>query len=543
MANNLNGIYRGGPGDKNKKKKKVYTGIPAEDQDFPLIAPINIDVMQGGLDTLALPQMGAMPEINRMPLQQLAYGGGMDKNNANLIGSFGQGAISGASAGAALGPWGIAGGAVLGGLAAGLGAHAENQQSKELESLNLANQEKQNKSLSLEQQRLYQPTSVITNVGQGGQFAMGGGMSQQGAGGMEDLVSFDAGGLHEQNPLGGVPMGNGNSVEQGETEYTPENYVFSDRILINKQLAGEFKIPEKFVGKSFSDYSKELDKKYSMRKGDRIDANSKKEEMKRLIEAQEAFKRVEMPQPQQPQHQMPDGSMMAGATHPQGQPYAYGGNMDKMYANGGDLGNTEPLLKGIENVGAYAPLAYNLVQGLKPADKLRAQDYQTSVGKLKAPEVNINPLIAKNVETFNAQRDAIASASAGSSGSYLSNIANAQVNKQRADSAALVQKENIDAQRQMGADQFNIGNQLNVDNLNAQRQFRVDETNQASVAAKESHLGAAALQGQQIANTYAQNRFNKATANELVQMGYAKNAEEAFLIMQNPEFMKNYKRG
>lgn len=541
MEHNLNYIYRGGPGD-DKKKKSIYKGIPASEQTFDF-APIQIDQFQGQPESIPVQDVGAI-DINRMPLQQLAMGG----SNSNLAAGFGQGAIGGASAGAALGPWGIAGGALIGGIAGLAGANSENKQNAEMQNQGLIDQEMQNKMLSMQQQQLFNPSSIVTNVGSAGAFAMGGPMGNP-QGGNEVLNSFNAGGSHEQNPMGGVDMGNGNSVEEGETEYTPENYIFSDRILINKQLAEEFKIPEKHVGTSFSEYSKEIDKRYSKRKNDAIDAKSKKAEMERLIEAQESFKRVEMPQQQQQQqqqqltHQMPDGSMMAGATHPQGQ-LAYGGRKKKMYPDGGPLDGeqTQPLLKGLEYAGAFAPLAYNLAQGLKPADKLEAKDYQTSVGKLKAAEVNINPLIAKNVETFNAQRESIASASAGSAGSYLSNIANAQVNKQNADASALIQKENIDAQRQMSADQFNIGTQLSVDNSNSQRQFQVDQNNLASVAQKESHLGAATLQGQQLANTYGQNRFNKATSEELIKMGYATNAQEALIMMQNPEFMDAYRK-
>ncbi len=54
------------------------------------------------------------------------------------------------------------------------------------------------------------------------------------------LNSFNVGGTHEQNPLGGIPQGkndNGgiNKVEQGETSFDLDmgKYVFSDRIKIN----------------------------------------------------------------------------------------------------------------------------------------------------------------------------------------------------------------------------------------------------------------------------------------------------------------------
>lgn len=56
-------------------------------------------------------------------------------------------------------------------------------------------------------------------------------------GNVKDLVRFDEGGTHEQNPYGGLPIGtdnngNVNTVEEGETKFKFDDgdYVFSDRI-------------------------------------------------------------------------------------------------------------------------------------------------------------------------------------------------------------------------------------------------------------------------------------------------------------------------
>jgi len=58
-------------------------------------------------------------------------------------------------------------------------------------------------------------------------------------GGPNDLIEFKGGGTHEQNPLGGIPIGMNsqgqmNSVEEGESKYSFKDgdYVFSDRIKI-----------------------------------------------------------------------------------------------------------------------------------------------------------------------------------------------------------------------------------------------------------------------------------------------------------------------
>jgi len=59
-----------------------------------------------------------------------------------------------------------------------------------------------------------------------------GGEVQQRDGSAKDLVRFDEGGTHEQNPHGGLPIGNGNTVEEGETKFkfNDGDYVFSNRI-------------------------------------------------------------------------------------------------------------------------------------------------------------------------------------------------------------------------------------------------------------------------------------------------------------------------
>jgi hypothetical protein len=74
----------------------------------------------------------------------------------------------------------------------------------------------------------------------------------------KDLVEYDGGGTHEQNPIGGIPQGTGangkpNTVEEGETafEFGDDKFIFSDRI----SLTDYIKNPKKKVGdiNQFSD--------------------------------------------------------------------------------------------------------------------------------------------------------------------------------------------------------------------------------------------------------------------------------------------------
>ena len=85
----------------------------------------------------------------------------------------------------------------------------------------------------------------IKKMGAGGhmnfkqfQMALGGSINDLVTkGGENDLIEFEGGGTHEQNPLGGIPIGMNNqgqmnSVEAGESKYSFKDgdYVFSDRI-------------------------------------------------------------------------------------------------------------------------------------------------------------------------------------------------------------------------------------------------------------------------------------------------------------------------
>lgn len=75
--------------------------------------------------------------------------------------------------------------------------------------------------------------------------AFGGPLNTHGADFSDDIIRIDAGGTHEQNPLGGVPAGmdsNGlpNLVEEGERIW--DDYVFSDRLKMPKGLINKYKL-------------------------------------------------------------------------------------------------------------------------------------------------------------------------------------------------------------------------------------------------------------------------------------------------------------
>lgn len=92
------------------------------------------------------------------------------------------------------------------------------------------------------------------------------------------LTEINAGGTHEANSNGGVPVMEGKLAEEGETIFDSDKgkYVFSDRITKGK--------------KSFADLSKEIEKKYSKRTGDKLAETARKRELSALMLQQEAEK-------------------------------------------------------------------------------------------------------------------------------------------------------------------------------------------------------------------------------------------------------------
>ena len=126
-------------------------------------------------------------------------------------------------------------------------------------------------------------------------FAAGGNMYAMG-GPQDMLTNIENGGTHEENPLGGVPMGPNASVEQGETiQRNTEpgtDFVFSDRLPekgITKEMAAEYNLPKNMIGKTFASASKTIEKQ-NHRKHDIIDKNTKDVALARLRDAQEEYK-------------------------------------------------------------------------------------------------------------------------------------------------------------------------------------------------------------------------------------------------------------
>ena len=175
-------------------------------------------------------------------------------------------------------------------------------------------------------------------------------MKKYNEGGM--LTEFNAGGTHEENPNGGIPLGQDALVEQGETRF--EDFIFSDSIKINKLLAKEFNLPKKLIGKSFADASKHYNDKE--RPNDVISKRGNTKELQNLMEAQEAFKQVEQQEAEQAQ---PANDPMGGMGEQMNemmtpQTMKYGGQIFQGAASGAASG---------ANIGASVGIAKGLAAG------------------------------------------------------------------------------------------------------------------------------------------------------------------------------------
>jgi len=129
--------------------------------------------------------------------------------------------------------------------------------------------------------------------------ALGGIIQTHGSDFSNGLMSINAGGTHENNPLGGVPMGIDaqgvpNLVEEGETVYN--NYVYSRRLKVPKKLYKDLGLSG--IGKkgiSFAEASKKLAEESEQRPNDPISEAGLKESMLRLSTAQEGVKMLKAP--------------------------------------------------------------------------------------------------------------------------------------------------------------------------------------------------------------------------------------------------------
>lgn len=113
----------------------------------------------------------------------------------------------------------------------------------------------------------------------------------------EDLIRIESGGTHEENPIGGVPVGTDsegtmNTVEQGETIL--KDFVYSNRLTLPKDidLKSEYNLPNALKGKTFAKASEIINNKFKERE-DKVSLETKQVFLDRLASLQEELKQAE----------------------------------------------------------------------------------------------------------------------------------------------------------------------------------------------------------------------------------------------------------
>ena len=113
----------------------------------------------------------------------------------------------------------------------------------------------------------------------------------------EDLIRIESGGTHEENPIGGVPMGTDaegtmNTVEQGETVL--KDFVYSNRLKLPEDidLKSEYNLPNALKGKTFAKASEIINNKFKERE-DKVSLETKQVFLDRLASLQEELKQAE----------------------------------------------------------------------------------------------------------------------------------------------------------------------------------------------------------------------------------------------------------
>lgn len=172
------------------------------------------------------------------------------------------GVLQGAASGAAAGPWGAVAGAaaslISGAIGRGVASAKAQKKAGELNEAARKANLAQAQTLTAKAGALDQAAdarSLAAYYADGGQinpFPS----SEFGS----PITEFNAGGSHEENPYDGIPQGIApdglpNLVEEGEVKF--DNYIFSDRLMLNKNDKKKYKF---LKGKTYADAAKAIKK-------------------------------------------------------------------------------------------------------------------------------------------------------------------------------------------------------------------------------------------------------------------------------------------
>lgn len=210
------------------------------------------------------------------------------------------------------------------------------------------------------------------------------------------LTRFDTGGSHENNPLGGIPIGNNNSVEENETKNG--NFIYSNRIVLDENTVSQYNLPKSLVGKSVADATKFIDNKFKGR-NDKISQSTKDTMLSKIAEAQESMK------PQEPE--MEQQGLSEDVVNPN--QMAYGGfnetqfdpnqNIDYKFGQNNGI-NPQSISQQNIGVGAEGPSPQAIIGAAGTALDLGRVAFgkptQDTSGNQASGKVNVGGMVAGN---------------------------------------------------------------------------------------------------------------------------------------------------
>ena len=266
---------------------------------FNNINSVNGDLQYDALDAMhnrdyCIGDTAALLEAyNSRPIAQTNYGfsdvGGKTWGEVAL-GSFAD-SVTGFTAGSAFGPWGMAIGAILGGVEGlATGAAGRIKADKLAADLN----EQGNIANIQDVMKLANAASNSRAIQNEVAYAADGGLLRtHGTDWSNGLTYFNTGGSHESNPYGGILLGisqdgTQNYGEQGEVRY--KDYMYSTRNKLGKKYQKDNYIDDKYIGETFADVAKALAKDSEERPNDPIEKRTLEDNMGRLASAQESYR-------------------------------------------------------------------------------------------------------------------------------------------------------------------------------------------------------------------------------------------------------------
>ena len=130
----------------------------------------------------------------------------------------------------------------------------------------------------------------------GGKLHCGGGnLFDYGGDFSNGLTFYNNGGTHEENPNEGVQVGvddqgTPNLVEEGEVRY--QDYIFSNRLSLDKEMAKKYNIPKKYADATFAYIAEKMGEESKEREYDPISQRGLRADMEKLRGAQEEVKAI-----------------------------------------------------------------------------------------------------------------------------------------------------------------------------------------------------------------------------------------------------------